>query len=279
MNPSPPTQNAPTFEEKLVGLYPRLLQAALYLCGDQADAHDLVQDAIERGLRCRDRFCSGDAPEPWMLTIIRRLFIDRYRAQRARARHLPRAASEPVICAETPTPCPWERFTTEDVRHASQLLAPLYREVFTLFTFDKLSQRQIARRLSLSASTVATRLVRARHKLRALMESGSHQSPTPGAEKPTEGSEKSRDEAGVAPSRSCCTAGIGTAPEVASHSLVPRHGGSIGLGMLNPRRIRFTPYRRCFLVQRSGVRVRLIAAPSPHPPACGRRPLPLSWAR
>ncbi|MEP6652542.1 MAG: sigma-70 family RNA polymerase sigma factor, partial [Myxococcales bacterium] len=74
---------------------------------------------------------------------------------------------------------------------ASQLLAPLYREVFTLFTFGKLSQRQIARRLSLSASTVATRLVRARHKLRALLESGRHQDPSQRAEKLTEGTQKS----------------------------------------------------------------------------------------
>ena len=71
-----PSVNRDTFEEGLVALYPRLFPLALRLCRDRADAHDLVQDAVERGLRCRALFRTGDTPDRWMSTILRRIFVD-----------------------------------------------------------------------------------------------------------------------------------------------------------------------------------------------------------
>src|SRR4030095_512260 len=64
-----PSVNRDTFEKGLVALYPRLFPLALRLCRDRADAHDLVQDAVERGLRCRALFRGGDTPDRWMSTI------------------------------------------------------------------------------------------------------------------------------------------------------------------------------------------------------------------
>ena len=72
MDPSVSDANRAAFEAGSVAAYPRLLSFALSLCRNQADAHDLVQDTIERALRCWALFRDGDAPDRWMLTILRR---------------------------------------------------------------------------------------------------------------------------------------------------------------------------------------------------------------
>src|SRR5262249_50007146 len=73
------------FENGLVAFYSRLFALALRLCRNRADAHDLVQDTVERGLRRRTLFRSGDMPDRWMCTILRRIFVDDCRNRRRRA--------------------------------------------------------------------------------------------------------------------------------------------------------------------------------------------------
>jgi len=172
-----PSVNRHTFEEGIVALYPRLFPLALRLCRDRADAHDLVQDAVERGLRCRALFRTGDTPDRWMSTILRRIFVDAYRTRRRR--HRPVALDERTAWAAS-VPAPeepprWESFSVEDVQRALSFVDPEWRETFSLFTFEKLAQGEIAQRLSISRQTVATRVFRTRGKLREIFESGAYQ--------------------------------------------------------------------------------------------------------
>jgi len=172
-----PSVKRHTFEEGIVALYPRLFPLALRLCRDRADAHDLVQDAVERGLRCRALFRSGDTPDRWMSTILRRIFVDAYRSRRRRARPVPlderTAWAASATAAEEPPR--WEAFSVEDVQQALLCIDPEWRETFSLFAFGNLAQDEIARRLSISRQTVATRVFRTRGKLRELFESGEYQ--------------------------------------------------------------------------------------------------------
>ncbi len=166
-----------TFEERLVALYPQLFGLALRLCRNDADASDLVQAAFERGLRRRNLFRSGDSPDRWMSTILRRIFVDDYRARRRRARlallEVQEAASAPVP-EETPA---WENFTSEDVQRALLFVDRVSREIYSLFVFEQLGQDEIAGRLSIPQRTVATRIFRTRAKLRRLLESGAYVQP------------------------------------------------------------------------------------------------------
>ncbi len=164
-----------TFKERLVALYPRLFGQALRLCRNNADAHDLVQAAFERGLRYRDLFRSGESPDRWMSTILRRIFVDDCRARRRRARLSRLDDHEAAAAPEPETPPAWEDFTLEDVQRALLFLDGVSREIYSLFVFGQLAQDEIARRLSIPQRTVATRIFRTRAKLRKILESGTYQ--------------------------------------------------------------------------------------------------------
>ncbi|HSS40561.1 MAG TPA: RNA polymerase sigma factor, partial [Polyangia bacterium] len=135
-----------------------------------------VQDAVERGLRRRALFRTGDAPDRWMSTILRRLFLDSRRSARRRTELLafnkwPEFAAPPTDGEDREA---WESFSTEDVHRALLFVDPKSREIFSLFEFNGVDQREIARRLSISARTVATRIYRTREKLRSILAAGQH---------------------------------------------------------------------------------------------------------
>ncbi|HTB56627.1 MAG TPA: RNA polymerase sigma factor [Polyangia bacterium] len=162
------------FDERLVALYPELFGLALRLCRNNADAHDLVQSAFERGLRCRDLFRSGESPDRWMSTILRRIFVDDYRARRRRAR-LSLLDDHEAVTAPAPEATPaWADFTLEDVQRALLFVDQVSREIYSLFALERLGQHEIARRLAIPQKTVATRIFRTRAKLRKILESGAY---------------------------------------------------------------------------------------------------------
>jgi RNA polymerase sigma-70 factor (ECF subfamily) len=166
-------QNA-GFGEHIADLYPQLFRLAMRLCRDRANAHDLAQDAVERALRNRELFRSGERPDRWMFTILRRIFVDDCRARRRRPRVPLLEEHDAVVASEPEPPCAWEDFTTEDVKRALLFVDRPGREVFAMFTFQQLAQKEIARRLSIPQKTVATRMFRVRGKLRELLGSGAY---------------------------------------------------------------------------------------------------------
>ena len=173
MDPSNRNQNE-DFEQRLVALYPQLVRMAFKLCRNTADALDLAQNAMERGLRNRVSFRTGDSPDRWMCTILRRMFLDGYRVRRRRARITVAEQYDAIPPPDADGPPAWEAFTVEDVQRALLFCDRESREIFNLFQFESLPQDEIARRMSISRKTVATRVFRTRAKLRQLLESGAY---------------------------------------------------------------------------------------------------------
>lgn len=165
------------FDHAIIAAYPRLYRFARQLTRNDADASDLLQDAIERGLARRDRFQHGTAVDRWLCTILRRMFIDRCRHAQVekRAARLARdleSGVQPACAREDDGNSGislWELFTIKDVRRACALLPATLRRTYHLFTFEHRSYAEIATLLAIPARTAATRISRARHRLRGLL--------------------------------------------------------------------------------------------------------------
>jgi RNA polymerase sigma-70 factor (ECF subfamily) len=176
---------APTFSvaalDDLARREGRSLQSlATRLVRDSSEASDLVQDAYERALR-RGQKLERTELRPWMTTVIRNLFVDRCRRQRARARALAALRlCRDVLCQEADEETPdWTLITYEDVTAALQKLEAPFRDVFELHARD-MSLQQVATALGIPVATAGTRLFRARRKLRvALMTISSERSAGP----------------------------------------------------------------------------------------------------
>jgi RNA polymerase sigma-70 factor (ECF subfamily) len=165
---------APGFNEVVLPLHPVLLRAARALTRNPAEAADLVQDTLERAFRTFDRFVPGTNARAWSMAILSRLFIDRWRQRRRQPRFvdidcldLPAPPDEPEVMREPPPPC--EQFTIEDVRHAASELPLSLRRIFELSSVTRLSYGEISAITGIRASTVGTRLLRARRRLRAML--------------------------------------------------------------------------------------------------------------
>lgn len=148
------------------GMLPEL---ARRLCGNQADAHDLVQDACERALRVT----ATDVPEnprAWLITLMSNLFFSQYRQQRRQPRMVPLAAAHDGILAPDPEVEPaWASISPAQVEAALSQLDQRFRQVYELYYMSNASYEEIAAILRISRNTVGTRLARARQKIRALL--------------------------------------------------------------------------------------------------------------
>ncbi|MFJ1293945.1 sigma-70 family RNA polymerase sigma factor, partial [Paracoccus yeei] len=65
---------------------PALRRYALALTRNQADADDLVQEALLRGHEGRRSFRPGGNLRSWLFSILRNAFLDRSRSRKAEAR-------------------------------------------------------------------------------------------------------------------------------------------------------------------------------------------------
>jgi RNA polymerase sigma-70 factor (ECF subfamily) len=141
-----------------------LLRAtARRLCGNAADADDLVHDTYERALRAWDRYSERGNVKSWLMAIMNNLFIDRCR--KARRHPTEDVTSLEVAAPEPAAPPAWAEVSVEQVTHALAGIGVEFREVYELHV-SGLSYDDIAARLGIPKSTVGTRLVRARKKLK-----------------------------------------------------------------------------------------------------------------
>lgn len=146
---------------------PVLLRMAERMCGNSADAEDLLQDTFLRAVR------HGLPPDlrniaAWLTTMLKNVIIDRCRKEkRLRNRETLTDLPPEVTQIEPDGPEPaWSRITLDDVRDALEAIDAVYREVYQLHTFEGRTYDQIAHHLGIQRVTVGTRLNRARKKLR-----------------------------------------------------------------------------------------------------------------
>jgi RNA polymerase sigma-70 factor (ECF subfamily) len=138
------------------------------LCGDAAEASDLVQDTFERALRAASTQALAN-PRAWLVTIMHNLFIDRCRQRRRQPFMVPMGDQVDATPFE-PEPEPeWATISMDQLRSALARLEDGFRRVYELHCFEGASYDEIAQTLNIAKNTVGTRLARARQKLRELL--------------------------------------------------------------------------------------------------------------
>ena len=134
------------------------------LCGNDADAADLVHDTYERALRAWERYSDRGNLRSWLVAILNNLFIDRCRKHRRTPRT--EALDGLEVAAPEPSAGPvWSNVTEQQIDAALATLGPEFRKVYELHVRGR-SYDEIAAELRIAKPTVGTRLIRARKKLK-----------------------------------------------------------------------------------------------------------------
>jgi RNA polymerase sigma-70 factor (ECF subfamily) len=138
------------------------------MCGNEADAADLVHDTYERALRAWEHYTDRGNLRSWLVAILHNLFIDRCR----KTRRTPRTETlddVEVAAPEPSAPPTWSTVTPQQLDAALATIGAEFRRVYLLHAQGR-SYDQIAAELNIAKPTVGTRLIRARRKLKdALM--------------------------------------------------------------------------------------------------------------
>jgi RNA polymerase sigma-70 factor (ECF subfamily) len=164
-----PVETDSAFERAVLPLTQELRHRALRLERSRAEADDLLQDTLERALRGFERFRSGTNVRVWLHTIMFHLFIDRCR-RRTHERLLEPAAAEELPSPQAEPRAPWEEIGDDQVRDALARLEQPFRAIGELHWIEHRSYREISDRLGIPLGTVGTRLLRARRKMRRLLD-------------------------------------------------------------------------------------------------------------
>ena len=157
------------FERRVLPLEPDLYALALALGGQEADALDLVQDALLRAWRSFASFDRGDHLKAWLFTILRNAHLDRCRRRRLEPAPLDPGAEPP---APTRPPSPLERVLPDDLLRALRTLSPSHQALLLLCDLEGLRYREIADVLGCPIGTVMSGLHNARTRLRGALERG-----------------------------------------------------------------------------------------------------------
>lgn len=144
---------------------------ARFLCGNGADAEDIVQDACLRALAALETQ-SVEKPRAWLLTIIRNVafsFLARKNPRLRLAGDIGDLENDGLLQAGDPAPDAETRMIAADegamLRKAIAGLPLALRETLLMRVLSGLSYREIATATDAPVGTVMSRLARARAAL------------------------------------------------------------------------------------------------------------------
>ena len=152
------------FEREALPHSDRLFRLAMWLERNRADAEDAVQETMVQALRSFHRFQPGTNCRAWLVTILRRVISNRWRA---RGRSIPIGDAGDGIAETVAFVPPVPRELTDEVVLGSLRRLPLaFQEVILLCDVEELSYKEAADALSIPVGTVMSRLHRGRARLR-----------------------------------------------------------------------------------------------------------------
>jgi RNA polymerase sigma-70 factor (ECF subfamily) len=141
---------------------PTLYRVAYRLVGDPHESEDLVQETFRSAWTSRERYESHRGDRAWLISILRRRAVDRWRRRPRWSLTTESGASEPIAV----TPPPAIDGYTDEMQTALNALPLELRETILLVVVGELTHREAAEVLEIPLGTVLSRVSRARERLR-----------------------------------------------------------------------------------------------------------------
>lgn len=158
--------DAAAFARLLETHYDRMFRLAWRLCGNRADAEDVVQDVCVKLAGVLDGFDGRARVSTWLYRIVVNAARDAHRrAARQPVSRDPDEIVEALASADGATDPARARWCTEAWRLVDALPEPL-RETVMLVAMEGLSHREAAQALGCAETTVSWRMFRVRRRLR-----------------------------------------------------------------------------------------------------------------
>lgn len=142
-----------------------LRRYARALTRDEADAEDLVQEALLRAYEKRGTFRPERNIRAWLLSILHNIFIDRIRSRRS---ELLRISHAGALAETSEAPAQDHVVRLAQVRQTFFALPEEQRAALHLVAIEGLSYAEAATTLAIPIGTLMSRLGRARATLRAI---------------------------------------------------------------------------------------------------------------
>jgi RNA polymerase sigma-70 factor, ECF subfamily len=139
-----------------------LYRMAYRMVGDRQEAEDIVQETYRSAWTSRHGYHSGRSQRAWLVAILRRRVVDRWRR-----RTLPGPAGGDFNVEVEVNPVdPLANDYTDEMQHALDRLPLELRESLLLVVVAELTHQEAADLLKVPLGTVLSRVSRARERLR-----------------------------------------------------------------------------------------------------------------
>ncbi len=155
-----------TFQAEIQVLLPDLARFARVLTRNEDDAHDLVQDCVERALRKQALFQQGTSLKSWLFTLMRNVFISQKRRETLDRRYVAMADDGN---ARVQVPGQLNSVFLKQTMRALRRLSSNERQAIIVLGVHEGSQQEVAQDMNEPVGTVKSRLCRGRAHLRAAM--------------------------------------------------------------------------------------------------------------
>ena len=132
------------------------------MVGDPHEAEDLVQETYRSAWKGRQHYQSGRGDRAWLMAILRRRAIDRWRK---RPPPMP-ASGDDFLEVRVAGDDPLANDYTDEMQSALSRLPVELRETLLLVVVGELTHQEVADLLEIPLGTVLSRVSRARTRLR-----------------------------------------------------------------------------------------------------------------
>ncbi len=152
----------------------RLRQVALRITRDAAAADDVVQAAVEKALRHRQRFRGESKASTWLHRIVVNEALMWYRSERRRGAQQARLAESLAFVDAAPAVQPLDALLARErsrlLEHALRSLRPEDAALLSHCVLEEHGYESWARKVGMHATAAKTRAFRARRALRSALE-------------------------------------------------------------------------------------------------------------